>query len=64
MCRFTEARDSLAKNAHDHFNDLLKHRVMYAHNFIRQYRVLGLLFGGVASFGHIFKINLSPDHSS
>jgi hypothetical protein len=59
---FAEHHNSLPRNAHEHCNDLLKHCM---HIFTRRFQVFGLLHGGgAASLGHIFKIHLSPDHSS
>jgi hypothetical protein len=55
------ARSQSPKNAHEHYHGLLEHCI---HKFTRQYCPLGLLHGGFASLGHIFKGHLSPDHPS
>jgi hypothetical protein len=60
-CTLGEPQNSLPKNGHEHYHGSLKH---CTHNFSRQYWLFGLLHGGVASLGHIFKIHLSPDQSS
>jgi hypothetical protein len=60
-CTLGEPQNSLPKNGHEHYHGSLKHCM---HNFTRQYWLFGLLHGGVASLGHIFKIHLSPDQSS